>query len=120
MEDEKTQPTGARKKLFWILLMTLLTIGLSLLLYACTGAPGPSGKDAPWPPGVDRELNLSVTVSKPANGTHFVAGEHRVPAVVATGNATQLLKDGQTVTVDGTAGSVQLVQCFRSAEGARA
>ena len=78
MEDEKTQPTGARKKLFWILLMTLLTIGLSLLLYACTGAPGPSGKDAPWPPGVDRELNLSVTVSKPANGTHFVAGEQPV------------------------------------------
>jgi pyruvate,water dikinase len=39
----------------------------------------------------------------------IIAREHRVPAVVATGNATQLLKDGQTVTVDGTAGSVQLV-----------
>ena len=50
----------------------------------------------------------------------IIAREHRVPAVVATGNATQLLKDGQTVTVDGTAGSVQLVPCFRSAEGARA
>jgi pyruvate,water dikinase len=39
----------------------------------------------------------------------IIAREHRVPAVVATGNATQSLKDGQTVTVDGTAGSVQLV-----------
>ena len=78
MEDERTQSTGARKKSFWIPLMTLLTLGLSLLLYACTGAQGPSGKDAPWPPGVDRELNASVSVSKPANGTHFIAGEQAV------------------------------------------
>ncbi|MBI2918255.1 MAG: cytochrome c3 family protein [Chloroflexi bacterium] len=38
------------------------------------GAAGSAGKDAPVPPG-ERALSLAVAVSKPANGTHFVAGE---------------------------------------------
>jgi pyruvate,water dikinase len=37
----------------------------------------------------------------------IIAREYRVPAVVATGNATRLLRDGQIVTVDGTMGSVE-------------
>jgi len=37
----------------------------------------------------------------------IIAREYRVPAVVATGNATALLQDGQIVTVDGTAGTVR-------------
>jgi rifampicin phosphotransferase len=37
----------------------------------------------------------------------IIAREYRVPAVVATGNATELLADGQVVTVDGTAGTVE-------------
>jgi pyruvate,water dikinase len=36
----------------------------------------------------------------------IIAREFAIPAVVATGNATQLLRDGQLVTVDGDAGSV--------------
>jgi rifampicin phosphotransferase len=36
----------------------------------------------------------------------IIAREFGIPAVVATGNATQLLKDGQLVTVDGDAGLV--------------
>ena len=36
----------------------------------------------------------------------IIAREYGVPAVVATGNATRLLRDGQTVTVDGTAGII--------------
>lgn len=36
----------------------------------------------------------------------IIAREYRVPAVVATGNATQRLRDGQVVTVDGTEGRV--------------
>ncbi len=36
----------------------------------------------------------------------IIAREYRVPAVVALGNATTRLKDGQMVTVDGTAGTV--------------
>jgi pyruvate,water dikinase len=38
----------------------------------------------------------------------IIAREYAVPAVVATGNATTLLRDGQTVTVDGGAGRVQV------------
>lgn len=36
----------------------------------------------------------------------IIAREYHIPAVVATGNATQLLMDGQIVTVDGMAGTV--------------
>jgi pyruvate,water dikinase len=37
----------------------------------------------------------------------IIAREHGIPAVVGTGNATDILKDGQTVTVDGTTGVVE-------------
>ena len=36
----------------------------------------------------------------------IIAREYRVPAVLATGNATTVLRDGQIVTVDGSAGTV--------------
>jgi pyruvate,water dikinase len=36
----------------------------------------------------------------------IIAREYGIPAVVATGNATALLRDGQTVLVDGRAGTV--------------
>jgi rifampicin phosphotransferase len=38
----------------------------------------------------------------------IIAREFMIPAVVATGNATSLLRDGQQVTVDGTAGVVEI------------
>jgi phosphohistidine swiveling domain-containing protein len=38
----------------------------------------------------------------------IIAREYGVPAVVATGNATAVLRDGQLATVDGDAGLVQL------------
>nr|MDQ6899310.1 PEP-utilizing enzyme [Candidatus Dormibacteraeota bacterium] len=36
----------------------------------------------------------------------LIAREYGVPAVLATGNGTRVLRDGQVVTVDGTAGTV--------------
>lgn len=39
----------------------------------------------------------------------IIAREYRIPAVVATGNATELLRDGQMVTVDGAAGTVSVL-----------
>lgn len=36
----------------------------------------------------------------------IIAREYRIPAVVATGNATRVLRDGQVVTVDGVAVAV--------------
>jgi rifampicin phosphotransferase len=40
----------------------------------------------------------------------IIAREYRLPAVVGTGNATALLHDGQTVTVDGERGTVDVTQ----------
>lgn len=42
------------------------------------------------------------------NHPAIIAREYRIPAVVATGNATRLLTDGQRVTVDGSAGTVDI------------
>jgi pyruvate,water dikinase len=39
----------------------------------------------------------------------IIAREFAIPAVVATGNATSLLRDGQLLTVDGTTGSVEVL-----------
>jgi rifampicin phosphotransferase len=39
----------------------------------------------------------------------IIAREFHIPAVVATGNASALLRDGQQVKVDGTAGSVEVL-----------
>jgi pyruvate,water dikinase len=39
----------------------------------------------------------------------IIAREYGIPAVVATGNATQIIPDGQQVTVDGNTGLVQVV-----------
>jgi rifampicin phosphotransferase len=39
----------------------------------------------------------------------IIAREFHIPAVVGTGNATALLSDGQQVTVDGTAGSIDVL-----------
>ncbi len=38
----------------------------------------------------------------------IIAREYRVPAVVATGNATALLHDGQLITVDGSSGEIDI------------
>jgi pyruvate,water dikinase len=38
----------------------------------------------------------------------IIAREYGVPAVVATGNATALLRDGQAVTVDGATGRIEV------------
>jgi pyruvate,water dikinase len=40
----------------------------------------------------------------------IIAREYRIPAVVATANATELLADDQIVTVDGSAGTVTLTK----------
>jgi phosphohistidine swiveling domain-containing protein len=40
--------------------------------------------------------------------TSIIAREFGIPAVVSVGNATRLIRDGQAVMVDGTAGRVYL------------
>lgn len=59
--------------------------------------------------GVVRERRALVTdTGGVLSHAAIIAREYRIPAVVATGNATQLLKDGQVVTVDGGNGVVRL------------
>jgi pyruvate,water dikinase len=48
--------------------------------------------------------NSGGVLSHPA----IIAREHGIPAVVATGNATAVIRDGQQVTVDGEAGVVRI------------
>ncbi len=48
--------------------------------------------------------NYGGLLSHPA----IIAREFHIPAVVATGNATELLQDGQIVKVDGTRGTVEV------------
>ncbi len=49
----------------------------------------------------------------------IIAREYRIPAVVATGNATRLLHDGQLVTVDGGAGLVKVLSSGPEQDGGR-
>jgi len=48
--------------------------------------------------------NSGGVLSHPA----IIAREYGIPAVVATGNATDILRDGQQITVDGDAGVVRI------------
>src|SRR4029453_1873330 len=61
---------------------------------------------SPCWPGLSPAIGALVTdtggvLSHPA----IIAREYRVPAVVATGNATELLRAGHSVPVDGSRGS---------------
>jgi rifampicin phosphotransferase len=40
----------------------------------------------------------------------IIAREYGIPAVVATGNATELIRDGDTVSVNGLQGVVEVVR----------
>ena len=39
----------------------------------------------------------------------IIAREYGIPAVVATGNATEVIRDGQQILVDGDAGVVRIL-----------
>jgi pyruvate,water dikinase len=60
--------------------------------------------------------NSGGILSHPA----IIAREHGIPAVVGTGNATEVLKDDQRVTVDGSTGVVELAEARAFAPGCRA
>ena len=47
-----------------------------------TGATGATGEAGPLPTGVERELDATLAISNPANGTHFVVGEAPVVTVL--------------------------------------
>ena len=47
-------------------------------------------------------------IGGPLSHSSIVAREYGIPAVVSTGMATRRITDGQTITVDGGAGTVKV------------
>lgn len=73
------------------------------VLVAPTTAP-------PWTPLFARAAAIVTDAGGILSHCAVVAREYSIPAVVGTKCATSVLRDGQLVEVDGTAGSVRIVQ----------
>ncbi|MGC1378736.1 MAG: PEP/pyruvate-binding domain-containing protein [Anaerolineales bacterium] len=61
-----------------------------------------------WTPLFSRIAGLVTDLGGPLAHGSIVAREYGIPAVMGVGSATQRIKDGQTITVDGAAGRVTL------------
>jgi pyruvate,water dikinase len=63
----------------------------------------------PWTPLFVTAAAIVTDTGGPLSHCAIVAREYRIPAVVGTGRATTLIKDGQMVEVDGNAGIVRIL-----------
>ena len=61
-----------------------------------------------WTPLFSRASAIVTDVGGQASHSSTVAREYRIPAVVGTHEATRVIRDGDTLTVDGSAGKVYL------------
>ena len=61
----------------------------------------------PWTPLFATAAAIVTDTGGILSHCAVVAREYRIPAVVGTGCATATIKDGQTIEVDGTAGTVR-------------
>ena len=61
-----------------------------------------------WTPLFGRAAEVVTDAGTLAAHASLVAREYGIPAVVGAGDATLRLRDGQVVTVDGAAGTVEL------------
>jgi len=59
-----------------------------------------------WTPLFNRAAAVVTDGGNRASHASLIAREYGIPAVVGTGHATRQLYDGQTITVDGTTGTV--------------
>jgi phosphohistidine swiveling domain-containing protein len=71
--------------------------------------------DTGWTPFFGCAAAIVTNVGGPMSHAAIVAREFGIPAVVNTMTATQRLRDGQLVEVDGTAGTVTIIDRARSA-----
>lgn len=62
-----------------------------------------------WTPLFARASAIVTDIGGPLSHSSIVAREYGIPAVLATGIGTRRIMDGQTVTVDGSAGTVTLI-----------
>jgi pyruvate,water dikinase len=63
-----------------------------------------------WTPLFAMAAGVITDVGGPLSHGSIVAREYGIPAVLGTGVATQRIRSGQTVTVDGSAGEITFVQ----------
>jgi rifampicin phosphotransferase len=61
-----------------------------------------------WTPLFARIAGLVTDLGGPLAHGSIVAREYGIPAVMGVGNATQSIRDGDIITVDGAAGKVLL------------
>jgi len=61
-----------------------------------------------WTPLFARASAIVTDIGGPLSHSSIVAREYGIPAVLATGVGTRRIQDGQTITVDGSAGIVSL------------
>lgn len=72
--------------------------------------------DTGWTPFFGCAAAIVTNVGGPMSHAAIVAREFGIPAVVNTKTATQQLKNGQLVEVDGTAGTVRIIDDAHRAE----
>ncbi len=70
--------------------------------------------DTGWTPFFGCAAAIVTNVGGPMSHAAIVAREFGIPAVVNTITATQRLKDGQLVEVDGAAGTVRIIDAART------
>jgi phosphohistidine swiveling domain-containing protein len=63
-----------------------------------------------WTPLFAMAAGVVTDIGGPLSHGSIVAREYGIPAVLGTGVATQRIRSGQTITVDGSAGVVTLVE----------
>jgi phosphohistidine swiveling domain-containing protein len=91
--------TGVARVLLDLADADRLAPGEILVTYATTPA---------WTPLFARAAAVATDGGSIAAHASLVAREYGIPAVVALGDATQRIRDGQTITVDGSAGLVEV------------
>ena len=90
--------TGVARVLLDLADADRLAQGEILVTYATTPA---------WTPLFARAAAVATDGGSLAAHASLVAREYGIPAVVALGDATRRIRDGQTITVDGSAGLVE-------------
>jgi pyruvate,water dikinase len=62
-----------------------------------------------WTPLFTMASAVVTDIGGPLSHSSIVAREYGIPAVLATSIGTRMIRDGQTITVDGSAGLVTLL-----------
>jgi pyruvate,water dikinase len=62
-----------------------------------------------WTPLFTMASAIVTDIGGPLSHSSIVAREYGIPAVLSTGGGTRRIRNGQTITVDGSAGTVTLI-----------